>query len=206
MTNDINFPLIPKIDPTNFIADGNETYVNITVLLSNLVNSLKKIDIENISEDEQQIVVKIISGILRCRKALKENNPEKLGFYAYMLGSDATKLNSGFHGDMAAQYFEALLFKKKNEINIYKLNMPSAILKELADEMAESIWKKFPSKRIGEVSELVWSMLFTVIESIEDPIDKSSTNKAFPDNALHIKNWIRHIAPPEASRRGRPRK
>ena len=78
-----------------------------------------------------------------------------------------------------------------------RINQRKADAKQEAQRLADTRWKNDTTQsiRIGDMAGLVWN----------DLVDMGYTD-ALPDKPAGLRSWIKEIAPPHASKRGRSKK
>jgi len=115
-----------------------------------------------------------------------------------------------------ADEYERVIEKQKRmirELPFKKKAINQRAAKGWVQEIAKGLWTqdKYKNYRIGEMADLAWAISIDLLEemisgkpSSEYKEEAINIKNYLPNSSSGLKPYLREIAPPEASRRGRP--
>jgi transcriptional regulator with PAS, ATPase and Fis domain len=146
--------------------------------------------------DASQTINLLSKSIDRCRDASKSKALDEIALSFYLLGTNANALSTGVYDDAKEEMFKAYVNQKKQlQALEYKHHVNDSI-KRQSHSIAQEEWKENPTIRITMMAEHTLAMLRKRYVRSLGSLPTLGT----------IRNWIREIAPPQASVRGRPSK
>jgi hypothetical protein len=132
----------------------------------------------------------------RCRDVIKSKGLDEIALSFYLLGINANALSTGVYDDAKEEMFKAYVNQQKQLEALENKHHAYDSMKRQSHIIAQEEWKENPTIRITMMAEHTLAMLRKKYVKSLGSLPTLGT----------IKNWIREIAPPQASVRGRPSK
>jgi hypothetical protein len=143
-----------------------------------------------------QAINLLTKSIDRCRDVSKSKGLDEIALSFYLLGINANALSTGVYDDAKEEMFKAYINQKKQLQALEDKHHANDSIKRQSHFIAQEEWKENPTIRITMMAEHTLAMLRKRYVKSLGSLPTLGT----------IKNWIREIAPPQASVRGRPSK